>query len=285
MATKELMLRDGKRAYYDSNLSLALSSAESYVTVNKGKGHVQTMPELLQRRAEAESLDSPYWQHWFTADSGDFIGQHKRKDVAIIAHGASKLLTPDRINQAYKEGLVNGAARLTDDEIQKLLSGKLMPVYSLDDVKKGSIKRIHYAVVMDLETARKSQSGYQTLNDLETNPTYLSRAGSSAKEFLTALESKFEKSKYGNHHRFDVKPESQGRFVFLGSSDGDGLSGCSILNGNGHFAGVRSDGVRSTPKNSRNNVPTYTQVLRMVKPLVPQINQKDLEQRLKPLFK
>lgn len=267
--------------FYNSSLPTAFRQALKY-------GKVASMSVLLS----LWDKNPEFRNSWYTANSENLIGldsegRFGKKDspVAIATHGA-RILTPDRIEQAYKEGLNNVyAAKLTPEEIRKVLSEK--NIYSIDDIMKGKVPNgLSYAIVMPLETAAQSNSGYQDIDPLLGNKVFVANCGSlqSAETHIKTLKS-LGKTKYGSRHRFNVKPELQGRLLFLGYDDDGGLNGGYCLDYVGRFVGVHS--VSSEAANTQVLVPkemTYQQVMRLVRPFVAKSRQKGLEEKLRPRF-
>ncbi len=244
----EALVNHGKE-FYDRNMPNALRQAQDYATPD---GVVASMPYNIAGKALADKSNY-LWQHWFTTLTEENVGIDKKgffvskgKPVVITLHGGG-ILTPDRIQQAYDEGLTGqSAAKFTEKEIDDLLDGILpngerIELYSTDDVKNAKIPYPFgkYGVVTDFETAKATTSGYHRKNAFLENPLVIARAGT-----LEHLESYYEKAKssegnLANYHPFKrINPtQSQGRLLFL-SSDYDGLYGNNSLLNSGRFVGV-----------------------------------------------
>ena len=131
-------------SFQDASLPKALAAAQKYA----GKeGYVASNPRLLKGRVLAP-FDNEIWANWYTANSEEDVGKSPQgKDVYIAVHGGGILGSPNRIKDAYKEGLTDkSAAKFTDKEIQDLLAGKLpdgttIPVYTFNDLKNGNITK------------------------------------------------------------------------------------------------------------------------------------------------
>ncbi len=214
---------------------------------------VATMPYLVAGKAKADKSNY-LWQKWFTALSEENAGIDKNgklvgrdQPVVLTLHGGG-ILTPQRINQAYIEGLTpQNTAKFTDEEFDNLLNGVLpsgesINLYTVDDVRQGRIPDPfgRYAVWMPAETAKAKPSGYHAKSDFMNNELVIARAGT-----LDHLDAYFEKAQHssnhnlGNWHRcgkIDFR-QPQGRVLFV-DDDYYGLSGNDGLDHDGRFVGV-----------------------------------------------
>jgi len=212
-------------------------------------GTVASLPYLIAGKAQA-ATENYLWQSWFSA-SEEHVGIDKEgrfgtagKPVVVVVHGF-RLLTPDRIMQAYADGLTpQGAAKLTETEFGHLLEGKLpsdesIQLYTVDQAKDNLRDPFgNYAVIVDFELA-KAQNGYATKDKFLKNPLVLARSGVNI-----ALSTYFDKAKntdgkVGNHHRLaEIDPQQpQGRVLFV-YDNYNGLIGNNNLYINGRFVGV-----------------------------------------------
>ena len=270
--------------FYNTSLPRALAEARQYA---QNGGHVASLPELLKGRVISPA-DSELWTNWFTALSEENVGKTAvGSSVLVTVHGGGVLSTPERITRAYEEKLTpQYAAKFTDAEFRDVVEGKLadgrqIPVYSFTDFKKG-VKDLplQYAVVMDYETARKTESGHQKIDKLYDNPLVIVRAGGveAAKAFLDKAKSVYDSKKLGNWHPFnsvDVE-QPQGRLLFLGNDDSYGLIGGNSLNYYfGRFVGVAPEApvhgnAREAPRVEEGLIkaPTLDEMLALAKPFV-----------------
>ena len=233
---------DGEECY-NSDMPTALEKALEY-------GLAATMPELIAAKLEADK-DHAFWKKYFTTHSEENIGPNlkeserkyykKSEHLLVVVHGGG-LLTPERIRQAYQEGLNEGSAVYTDEEWTNLLKGKLpggIKLYTLEQVMKGIEKPHRFGVVMPYSMAQQTESGYHQKQPFLDNPLVIARNGG-----LENLDEYYEKAKHsdgdlGNHHPFQDRDASTpgGRLLVLGNNY-DGLYGVIILYGNGRFVGV-----------------------------------------------
>jgi len=258
------LVTNGKPFYSDKRdskgnrigVAVALEQALDYIGSD---GVVASMPFLIAGKSQADASNY-LWKDWFTALSEEDVGIDKRgkfvkagNPVVVTVHGGG-ILTPDRIMQAYNEGLSGqNAAKLRDEEFDNLLngilpSGESIELYDIDDVKKASIPNPfgRYGVVMDFETAKSKPSGYHSKTDFMNNELVIARAGT-----LEYLDNYFEKAKrsegkVGNWHRLNEIDyhQAQGRVLFL-NINYNGLSGYINLNYDGRFVGVAPEAPRA----------------------------------------
>jgi len=254
-------LVNGGREFFseqkDSNgnyIGVAVALQEAYDQMGSD-AIIATMPYLVAGKAQAEKSNY-LWQKWFTALSEENAGIDKNgklvgrgQPVVLTLHGRG-ILTPERIRQAYSEGLTpQNAAKFTDDEFDNLLNGVLpsgesINLYTVDDIKRGISDPFgRYAVWMPAETAKSKSSGHHSKSDFMNNELVIARVGT-----LEHLDAYFEKARHssnhnlGNWHRLGEIDftQPQGRVLFVGDTS-DGLSGINYLNSNGRFVGVRKN--------------------------------------------
>ncbi len=216
------------------------------------KGIVATMPELIAAKVRADKSHK-FWKQWYTVHTEENIGTDKKgrfygrnEPVLIVVNGGG-ILTPERIRQAYSDGLVGHSARYTEDEFNELLDGKLpdgssLTLYPYDKIEKGVSGLPHrFGVVMPYQAAKETKSGYHKKKEFLGNPLAITRNGGREN-----LEEYYEKAKdseddLGNWHVYDNARDAsvpQGRLLFLVSSH-NGLVGNNFLLGDiGRFVGV-----------------------------------------------
>ena len=234
-------------AFYNTHLPAALKKAQTYA----GKqGYVASLPELVRARILA-SPDQEIWTNFYTANSEEDIGATKQgKPILLVVHGNGILSSPERIERAYQDGLINRAARLFQEEVVKLSEGRLpneqvIPVHSFSEFRQG-IRNLprNYAIVMDLDEAKRTKSGVHKIKDLLNSPLFIARAGGlqTAEEYLRNVEEKLKVSKYGSWHPFDNVDinQPQGRLLFLDINYDNCFNGLSNLGNDGRFVGVRA---------------------------------------------
>ena len=226
---------------------IALQEALDYVG---DKGIIATMPEMIAAKVQAEK-EHDFWQKWYTVHTEENIGIDKkgifynRDDPVLVVINGGGILTPERIKEAYAEGLIGNSAKYREEEFDDLLEGKLpdgtpITLYLFEDIKNGVSNLPHrFGVVMPYETAQGTSSRYHQKKEFLENPLVIARNGG-----LENLEEYYENAKYsdgdlGNYHPFDGRDASvpQGRLLYL-NDDYYGLNGHNDLDNNGRFVGV-----------------------------------------------
>src|SRR3989339_1579177 len=129
------------KTFYTNSLSTALSEAMNFAT---SEGIVLNMPEFIAAKAKAER-NHVFWLDWYTVLTEENIGIDKKgsfytrgEPVLVVVHGGG-ILTPDRIQQAYDERLLNNNAKYKEEEFDALLEGRLLygtsfPLYRLEEI-------------------------------------------------------------------------------------------------------------------------------------------------------
>src|SRR3989344_2558898 len=206
-------------------------------------GVVATMPFLVAGLSKAKP-NNYLRERFHTAYSEEVSGidtegvYSKGKPIVVVQHGI-KLLLPDRIRKAYNDGLTpQNGAKLSPDEWKNVLNAN-NPLYTVQDVRERKVKNPfgNYRVVLDLETAKATSSGYQDKNTFTNNELVIARAGT-----LEYLEAYFDNIKsgdtVGNWHKFgEIDPRvSQGRVLFVDCSYCS-LYGSSYLDFSARFVG------------------------------------------------
>jgi len=236
------------KTFYDRSMPNALRQAIGYT---RKSGIVATMPEFIALKVKADKSHA-FWNDWYTVLTEEDIGIDKKgafytkgEPVLIVVHGGG-ILTPDRIQQAYEEGLLNKSAKYKEEEFDALLEGRLpegttFPLYRLEEIQSGRSGLPHqFGVVMPYKTAQDTKSDYHQKKPFLENPLVKARSAGS----LDHLEAFYEKAKaldgdLGNHHPFKGKDATipQGYILFVSCNCG-GLDGDKYLGGSGRFAGV-----------------------------------------------
>src|SRR3989344_6268077 len=221
--------------FYDTSMPQALRQAMEYATA---QGIIANMPEFIAAKVKADKSHA-FWQNWYTVLTEENIGIDKKgsfytrgEPVLVVMHGGG-ILTPDRIQQAYDEGLISNSAKYRNEEFDALLEGRLLdgtsfPLYRLEDIKDGRSNLPHqFWVVLPYKTAQDTKSGYHQKKPFLENPLVLARTAGSH----DYLESFYEKAKasdgdLGNYHPFSGRDATipQGRVLFVYDTRG-GLDG------------------------------------------------------------
>ena len=235
------------RICFDSYGTLALRQAVHYAGDD---GFVASLPQILHARVNAD-YDNIIWNTWFTANSEEsVVTTPKGNHVVVTVHGGGIFGKPSRIDRALRADLsrhnIHGltgqyAAKITETEVRELLRGRLpdgteFPIYEFDAFRQGiaDLPR-RYGVVLDFETAKKSDIGYVRFSDLQNDPIMICRAGGvdAAAAYLDKAWKRNDTSKMQFSHRHnDIDPdEPQTRLLSLGGNKGgmgsDGYEGLS----------------------------------------------------------
>ncbi len=224
------------RIFFDSYGTLALRQAVLY---SGDDGFVASLPQLLHARVNAD-YDHIIWNTWFTANSEESVvttpqGNH----VVVTVHGGGILGKPSRIERALRADLsrhnthgLTGqyAAKITESEARELLGGRLpdgteFPIYDFDAFRQGiSDLPWRYGVVLDFETAKKSETGYVHFDVLRDDPIMICRAGGvdAASAYLDNARKRNDTSKMKIVHGHDqIDPnEPQTLLLSLGGNKG-----------------------------------------------------------------
>ncbi len=224
------------RIFFDSYGALALRQAVYYAG---NDGYVASLPQILQARVNAD-YDNIIWNTWFTANSEESVvktpqGNH----VVVTVHGGGIFGKPSRLERSLRADLsrhnthgLTGqyAARITESEARDLLSGRLpdgteFPIYNFDAFTQGiSDLPLRYGVVLDFETAKKSETGYVDFEVLRDDPIMICRAGGvdAAAAYLDKARKRNDTSKMKVWHGHnDIDPdELQTLLLTLGGNKG-----------------------------------------------------------------
>ncbi len=232
--------------FFDSYLPDALQRALDYAGDD---GFVASLPALLHARANAD-YDNIVWNTWFNPNTEEsLVRTPQGNHVVVTVHGGGIFALPSRFEKLFLAdtnrfceigftGLF--AAKITEREAHDVLAGKLpdgseIPIYPFDEFNRGpaDLPR-RYAVVMDLDTARKSNSGYVSFDDLKEDPMMIVRAGGvdAAATYLDKARRRRNTAKMGCWHPFNSitdldQPQTRipalaGNKGGVGSEDNDG---------------------------------------------------------------
>jgi hypothetical protein len=231
--------------FYDSYLPEALRRALDYAG---DVGFVASLPQLLHARTNAP-YDNIIWNTWFTPNSEESVATTPQGNhVVVTVHGGGIFGSPERFEKLFRTntsrfsevgftGLF--AAKITEREAHDALLGHLpngskIPVFPFEEFKRGvaDLPR-RYGVVVDFETARKSNNGYRAFDDLKDDPMMIVRAGGveAAAAYLDKARERNNTETTGNWHPFNsIDPQqAQTRVPILagnrggvGSEDDDG---------------------------------------------------------------
>jgi len=221
---------------FDSHVPNALRRALEYAG---DEGYVASMPQLLHARANA-AYDNIIWNTWFTSNSEESVVKTAQGNHVVAAvHGGGIYATPARFEQTYRasvdrsssEGFTGQyAGKISEREARDVLDGKLpdgtdIPIYPFDEFKRGIADLpIRYAVILDLEIARKSTRGYDPFDVLRDEPNMIVRAGGVEPlgAYLDKAQARHNTKVMGNWHpynRIDID-QPQTRIPFLAGNEG-----------------------------------------------------------------
>jgi len=220
-------------------------------------GFVASMPQLLRARVNA-AFDNEIWDTWFFTSNSEesMVKTPQGNYVAVLVHGGGIFATPSRFRKLYLAstdrhsedgftGLFGG--KILEQEAHDILVGRCpdgteIPVFSYSEFQKGmtDLPR-RYAVVMDFETARTSQCGLASFDELKDDPLMIVRAGGAeaAAAYLDKAQEYYGTSVMGSWHRFDdmdpMLPQTWVPFVYDclgGASDKESLDPRMRVEGN-----------------------------------------------------
>jgi hypothetical protein len=225
------------KIFFESHLPDALRLALEYAGDD---GYVASMPQLLHAQVSA-SYDNEIWNiRSFTSNSEENVVKTKRGNhVVVTVHGGGIFASPERFKKLYYASVDRSSnfgftgmfgAKLSEQEAQDVVEGKLpdgteIPIYAFDEFKQGiaNLPR-RYAVVMDFEVARKSNSRNETFDNLKDDPLMIVRAGGAnvAAAYLDKVKGRKTSSMMANWHNFDdIDPNlAQTRILLLGGKEG-----------------------------------------------------------------
>ena len=221
---------------FETHVTTALRRAERYAGED---GYIASMAQLLHARTNA-SYDNEIWNNWFTSNSEEsIITTPQGNRVLVAVHGGGIFAKADRFDKLHYTSVCRTnpigftgkfAAKITVQEAHDVLEGKLpdgsqIPVYSYDEFKLGiaDLPR-RYAVVTDMDLARKSPSGYSTFDVLKDDPLMIVRAGGvdAAAAYLDKARDRHNTEMMGNFHPFETidLDQPQTTIMFLGGNEG-----------------------------------------------------------------
>lgn len=240
-------------AFYGDTKALALRAAKAHIA-GEG-GHTASLSELVRGRIAAP-FDTEIWNNGYTPQTEEDVGLTKQGNpVLAVSQGTGIFISPERIEKAYQDKLINGAGRIDPEEFQALLEGKLpdstqIPVFTLVEFQRASNLPLRYVVVMDLEKAINTKSDYHKIDNLRSNPLFHVRAGGEAQAnvYLDKVAEKWNTKQYGNYFAFNDPNTASGRLLYLYLNDFNGFSGSNFLDLNGSFVAVAPEAQTSVAR-------------------------------------
>lgn len=273
------------KAFYNTSMPVALRETQAYATT---EGAVYSAPELADLRIQGNIP----WNKWFTANTEELVGRTRGGAglVAVAHRGALLTKDPERIEAAYEASLITGAGKIDTTEFQTLveegkhLDGSDANVYRLSEISDWDDLPYDAIILADKADLAKLPSIRQDIARLKDNPLVHMRllGPKRAAEYLDAAGAAYGVSSIGNWHPFaDINADqTQGRVVFLGDNDDDGLDGD---NGNffndGRFVGVAPEAQEDSARSDAQNLEAE---LRSV--LAPELGAKHLDRVLRDVL-
>jgi len=230
------------------------------------------MPGVIDARLADENL----FKTWLLSTSMRATGKTKQcSGVVIYAHIPNYFSNPANIRKAIDQGLVNYAVKVPQEEFDRLV--KL--------AEKGA-KGVH---IVPYETLKKAASGYVPLDEALAHPQTIPFCNGKerAEKYVPKVGEVYNTKTIGIWHSDDLYDQPVARLLYVGGVDDDGLYGFDYFYDIACFLGVRSSargggGSQQNSKEPRES--TYSQIMRMVRPLVTKRNHGKLEERVRKQF-
>ena len=249
-----------RKSFYNKSLPVALRLAREYATKD---GFVLSLPQILHARVVAPSQDK-IWSNWYIANSEeDVVTTEQGNKIVIVGHGGLALKTPERIEQAYREGLtVQHAAKFSENEAKDLAKGKLQdgtefPLIPYKEFLTKSNLPLVYGVVLDFNKAKKTKSAYQKFEGIYDNPLAIARAGGEEqlKLYLDRAKQHYGAKYYGQGHGLEGidADQAQGRVLYIDDDVYYGLDGFNFLDSDGRVLAVAPE-AQSVEKNLESKI-------------------------------
>lgn len=246
---------------YESHLPDALRRALVYAG---NDGFVASLPQLLHARLGA-SFDNIIWNTWFTANSEECVARTPLGNwVLVTVHGSGIFATPERIRTLYHASVDREselgftglfAGKISERENRDIVDGRLsggrqIPVYAFSDFERGlADPPREYAVVMDLEVAKRAHTGYSAFDDLRDDPLMIVRAGGGeqAAAYLDRVKTRGASDTMGSWHSLnEIEPDQPQSCICTMYGSPNGKRGRIYApEGIDHLRGVHTDfGIR-----------------------------------------
>ncbi|MGE0793308.1 MAG: hypothetical protein AB7V77_03980 [Candidatus Woesearchaeota archaeon] len=232
--------------FYGNNQKEALEKALDY----DGEFYLPNMRELISAKIQADKSHK-FWKQWYSVHTEENIGidtqgsfYKKGEEIVLLINGGG-IWTPDRIQKAYDNGLLDGSGKISSAEWNDALKGKLANnkslknIYTYEEIKKGVSNLPHqYGVVVPYKLFKDLSSGQNQKNNFMKNHIVIARNGG-----LENLEEYYDLASNSNglgcYHVYNGRSAStpQGRLLYLDLTV-SGLIGSDYLDYNGRFVRV-----------------------------------------------
>ena len=229
-------------------------------------------PLFMPQLADARINGTAPWNQWFSTPSIRATGKTKQGTAVVVyAHIPNFLSNPNNIKEAKEQGLVNYAARLSQDEFQRLV----------DAEDKQNVW------VVDHADLKKAVSGRIKITDAIKHPQVIPFLGGQerAERYLPAQAQAYNTKTIGVWHSNDINDESPlARLLYLGYCGYGGLGGDDSLSDVGQFLGVRDASAEGAVQKIV-VTPTLDQILRVSQRFVAGASRKEYEDAMRKLYK
>ena len=254
-------IKQTTKEFYNEDIDKALEDCQ------KEGFRAMSMPELIDARINGKAN----WDKLYFTPSIIATGKtNEGKAVAVIAHVPNYFSNPANIRKAKKEGLINGAGRMPQEEFQKLVDakdGKNVFVINYNELKNSKLDRISITEALEHPEVIPFLGGKER-----------------AEKYLAKFKEAYNKNSIGVWHEEDLSEKGPvGRLLFAGDLDYYGLLGINYLYYNGRFLGVRFEIAEGEAKKTK--APSIDQIMEIAENYVPTAAKAEFEEKIRELYK